>query len=840
MAIKRRPTARVQKVLGMFLTLILGHTAAQVPSDSLEQWMAGFASYANVDTSETQRWVAATKIYSGNSDTVQIYDAAHPGAPVLNLVKKTVKRVFLADDALIVQSVDTAEYIGLPEMRRISYSKVKKTDVLSFLKQYVILDHAGMLNLYDSDARVVLSVPGVSDYITDGKQILLAVVNDNTAKKIVQFTAGRMRDIYQTPHHLREVPGFSLGRYAAFTEQEEQTGKIRSVVIDLKTGRAHLPLDTLFIEADFIRITQILGADSFLIDYEKRIKTYPDPVVDLWYTDDPHLSSRKKGRDINQYWLWTVGSEQARKLPQNIFDVWVPVSNRYLLAFSRAEKFDYRYSFPIYPLYLVDSYKLTKVKISEGTREVVISGNGKYLAVLNGASLQWDVINVLKGEKSRLDGNDLRMPFFTSDEKSLVFESDNGLWVYNLALSKFTRPLLEGYHAKIEKRSAKKIYEKDGASFTAGFENVVQGMLIQTHRNGLSGCFQWFGGRVSKLIPETEYARQQLRYNRGSSNVVAVEEFYNHAPQLYMYDRHTKTRITLDSGAADSHEKGLIRKKFTFRNSLGRELKGILYYPQRFHPDKKYPMVVRIYQDQGGSANKYPYPHYSGDGFNMRLLIEKGYFVYLPDTVVDERGAGIAAVDCVHSAMAAVQDHPNIDLERVGLIGHSFGGYETNFIAGQSKMFCAYVSGAGMSDLTRRYLEFNDAYGINEYARIENGQFEMKAPFADAKQKYYANNPVFFADAIAAPILLWAGMKDRNVRYEHTMAMYTALVRNRKDAVALLYPQGDHVLEVGSREARDLNVRILQWWDYFLKNQTDIPWINKQMSNVGTTADECE
>lgn len=837
MVIKISFASVVKKIVMLILLMLFRAVSAQNTADSLEHWMAGFGNYANLQSSATQRWITANRIYPENSDTVLVFDTERPGVPVLNLVKMNRKQAFLGDEALVVQGSDTAEYIGLPHLNRISYAKVKKMDVLTSLKQYLVLDETGMLCLYNSSARLIVSVTGVTDYITDGKDILLAVLYENGARKIVQLKGPRVRELYTTSHSLSAVPGFRLGRYVAVTEKEMHSGKIRSVLIDLQTGRVQLPLHSLFSDADFIRITQIQGSDTFLIDYEKRVKRREDPLVDLWYTNDAHLSARKKGRDFNKYWLWKADSGPAVKLSDAVFDAWVPVSERFLLAFSRAETFDYRYSFPLYPMYLVDRYKGTEVKISQGSREAVISGSGWYIAMRDGTSLHWELIDVFTGQKSELQGEQLRLPFFTSDGRLLVFESDSGLWVYDLARRRFMPPVLEGYQTKIDNRNAGKIYEKDGTSFTAGTEDITRGAFIRTSRNGRSGYFQWLGGKTGAVIPETEYSRQQLSFTPESGRVITVEEFYNHRAQLYVYNRHRSTRTALNSGAAKRTEPGIMRKILTFRNSLGTEMKGILYYPQDFNPARKYPMVVRIYQEQGGSANKYPYPQYSGDGFNIRLLIEKGYFVYLPDTVVDARGPGIAALDCVHSAMEALQDHPNIDLDRVGLTGHSFGGYETNFIAGHSKRFRTYVSGAGMSDLTGRYFEYNAGYGINEYARIENGQFAMKVPFAEAKEKYFANNPVFFTDAVVAPVLLWAGMKDGNVRYEQTLAFYTALVRNRKDAVALFYPQGDHVLGTGSREEKDLSIRTLQWWDYFLKDRTKIPWIEKQMKNDRPSAD---
>lgn len=223
---------------------------------------------------------------------------------------------------------------------------------------------------------------------------------------------------------------------------------------------------------------------------------------------------------------------------------------------------------------------------------------------------------------------------------------------------------------------------------------------------------------------------------------------------------------------------------------------------------------------------------FSEDGSNTRLLIEKDYFVFLPDTVVDERGPGTAALDCVHSALDILEQFSYIDKTKIGLVGHSFGGYETNFIATHSDRFTTYISGAGVSHLTSRYYLYNQDYGYIEYSKIENSQYAMKLRFSEAKEKYIQNNPVYFADKIHAPILIWAGMKDRNVPYEQSLAFYIALLRERKEVIAMLYPNQGHAFDSESREAKDLNIRSLQWWDYFLKDKKEIKWINEQIKRM--------
>lgn len=87
------------------------------------------------------------------------------------------------------------------------------------------------------------------------------------------------------------------------------------------------------------------------------------------------------------------------------------------------------------------------------------------------------------------------------------------------------------------------------------------------------------------------------------------------------------------------------------------------------------------------------------------------------------------------------------------------------------------------------------------------------------------NNPIYYVEQVNAPVLLWSGLNDQNVTSDHTMAFYNALRRNKKDVIALYYNDQGHSLQELQSQF-DLTSRILDWFDYFLKENTKIEWIS--------------
>jgi hypothetical protein len=101
----------------------------------------------------------------------------------------------------------------------------------------------------------------------------------------------------------------------------------------------------------------------------------------------------------------------------------------------------------------------------------------------------------------------------------------------------------------------------------------------------------------------------------------------------------------------------------------------------------------------------------------------------MPDIVFDKRGTGISALDCVNKSLDAISGYNSIDFDKIGMIGHSHGGYITNFVATHSNRFATYIAGSGYSDIVRSYFSMSFHYMSPLYWQYENGQFNLKTSF---------------------------------------------------------------------------------------------------------------
>ncbi|MEC4037044.1 alpha/beta hydrolase family protein [Myroides odoratimimus] len=151
------------------------------------------------------------------------------------------------------------------------------------------------------------------------------------------------------------------------------------------------------------------------------------------------------------------------------------------------------------------------------------------------------------------------------------------------------------------------------------------------------------------------------------------------------------------------------------------------------------------------------------------------------------------------------------------LLGHSFGGYTTNFIVTQTDMFKAAVSGSGVTDFINHYFSYNYNYRSPGYFQFETGQLNMLKPFKEDKNLYLLNSPILYSENINTPLLSFTGKEDKVISSKHQESLFMAMLRYKKAFISLMYENEGHYLMQPSNQL-DLTKRLLNWFDYYLKD----------------------
>jgi dienelactone hydrolase len=249
---------------------------------------------------------------------------------------------------------------------------------------------------------------------------------------------------------------------------------------------------------------------------------------------------------------------------------------------------------------------------------------------------------------------------------------------------------------------------------------------------------------------------------------------------------------------------------------------GILYKPENFDPRKKYPMIVYYYERLSDNLHRYMAPEESDGRLNIPLYVSHGYLVFTPDIHYVIGHPGASAYRHVISGVAYLINRGYVDEKRLGLQGHSFGGFETNYIITHSNLFAAAVSASGMSDFVSAYGSVIGD-GTSRQRQYEIYRDRIGTTLWKRPDLYFENSPIFRADKVSTPLLLMANKADGDVPCQQGMEFFTALRRLRKKVWLLQYDGEGHNVE--GEAAEDFTKRMFQFFNYYLKNEAPAKWM---------------
>ncbi len=263
-----------------------------------------------------------------------------------------------------------------------------------------------------------------------------------------------------------------------------------------------------------------------------------------------------------------------------------------------------------------------------------------------------------------------------------------------------------------------------------------------------------------------------------------------------------------------------------FRSTAGKELQAVLLYPAGYDASKKYPMIVYTYERLSNNLHGYVVPS-ERSYYNFNVFTANGYFVLMPDIVYRGRDPGVSALEAVEPAVKTVVDRGLVDAARIGLVGHSWGGYQATFLPTRTNIFTAAVAGAPITN----FLSFAGAIhwtpGIAEFDHWETGQARMDVPPWEDLEAYLRNSPVHKVQDLKTPMLMMFGDADGTVDWHQGIEFYNFARRaGRNDFVLLVYPGEDHGLRKKENQI-DYHRRILQWFGHWLKGEPAQKWMTE-------------
>ncbi|HSW28633.1 MAG TPA: prolyl oligopeptidase family serine peptidase [Longimicrobiales bacterium] len=263
----------------------------------------------------------------------------------------------------------------------------------------------------------------------------------------------------------------------------------------------------------------------------------------------------------------------------------------------------------------------------------------------------------------------------------------------------------------------------------------------------------------------------------------------------------------------------------SYTTGAGHRLQAILVYPAGFEAGKKYPLILYQYERLSDGLHRYYAPSEMGY-YNYQVWSQQGYFVLMPDIVYEPGRPGPSALDAVEHALDAAVATGQVDASRMGLIGHSWGGYQAAYLPTRTHRFAAAVAGAAITDFISFAGNIHWAQGFPEFGHWETGQARMGLPPWESLENHLESSPVNFIAELRTPVLLMHGDADGTVDFRQGQEYYNYARRAGKEVAMLVYPGADHGLRKKEHQV-DYHRRILEWFGHFLKGEPAPAWIER-------------
>lgn len=229
-------------------------------------------------------------------------------------------------------------------------------------------------------------------------------------------------------------------------------------------------------------------------------------------------------------------------------------------------------------------------------------------------------------------------------------------------------------------------------------------------------------------------------------------------------------------------------------------LEGSLFKPADFDPGRKYPVWFATY---GGPQAPTITNAWSARTFD-NVLATMGIVVFRADPrSASGKGAvsawsaykqlGIQELADIETAINWLKEHPWVDGSRIGMSGHSYGGFMTAYCLTHSKLFAAGIAGAPVTDWRDYDSIYTERYMLTPQENPEG---------------YDKTSVVKAARNLHGRLLLLHGFMDDNVHLQNSTRLIRALQAANKQFELMLYPEARHGL--GGRHYQRLMIDFIQ------------------------------
>mgnify|MGYP000209044340 FL=1 len=408
----------------------------------------------------------------------------------------------------------------------------------------------------------------------------------------------------------------------------------------------------------------------------------------------------------------------------------------------------------------------------------------------------------------------------------VLFDSDEFIWysekndwghiyLYDLNTKKLKNRITSGNW--LVRKVMHVDYDKREIIFTAGGKEKGNPYHVYLYKVNFNG------DNLICLTPET--GSHSINPSPNWGYFVTTYSTTKIAPKSILKDREGKTLLQLSSSNSDDLKSNGWQEPLEF-NVKARDdktdLYGLMYIPSFYDKNDKYPVLNYIYPGpQSGSVGNYSFMIARRD---FQALAELGFIVVALDAM-GTPGRSKSFHDAYYGNMGdnglpdnikAIEQlsrkYSGMDLSRVGIWGHSGGGFaSTAALLRYPDFYDVAVSSSGNHDNRNYEADWGEKWhGLLEPLNIDSK--DNSSEYDVKKTNYDIQANQLFVENLKGKLLIAHGMLDDNVPPSNTMLVVDELIKANKDFDLILFPNKRH----GYGDMSNYMMR--RKWDYFVKH----------------------
>lgn len=746
--------------------------------------------------------------------------------------KKVKKESKTNGSLLILHNLQTAKQDTIPYVNSYLFAEEGKRLVLhttgkdSTVKNGVYLYHLDRFR-----PQTLITQTGKYTQLSiaeDGKQVAFIADRDTTDAKIRPFELFYWKDTQDSAKLVAgEAADFLLEDWMISSNRTPRFSKDGS---KLYFGTAPKPA---------MPDTSLLKEEKAVVE----VWSYTDPML---YTQQKVQLSREKRRTYLAVWH-VAGNEFAQLADQSIPNVSLADEGNgeaslgyddlpYLKRTSWEGGASYR------DLYWVNSRNGVKTMIEKEMKgRAQLSPEGKYAIWFNAVDTAWYTSPKMTTRSVQITNNETVAFFDEDDDHPMLpssyrtlgwLENDEAVFIYDKYDIWKIDPTAASAPEKLTNgRKDNIIYryvqlDPEERSIQADATLMLTHFNEVTKEQGTSTLSLKTGELKALFTEKTSLGRRPIKAKNTNDIIFTKEDFRTFPDLLHsQLDFKKVTRVSNANPQQADYRWGTM-EMMEWTSLDGEKLQGLLVKPDDFDPNKKYPLIVNFYErsSDGIYRHRAPYPHRST--INYSYYVNRGYIIFNPDVPYRIGYPGESAYNAVIPGVTKLINEGYIDEERVGVQGHSWGGYQIAHLVTKTNIFKCAESGAPVVNMISAYGGIRWGSGMSRMFQYEQTQSRIGGTLWEYPIRYIENSPIFFADKIETPVLILHNDHDTAVPWYQGIEFFVAMRRLGKPAWMLNYNNEPH-WPLKRPNRLDFNLRMQQFFDHYLMDQPKPVWMEE-------------